>query len=415
MPKKLLFEYAYIGSKIEKDVTIEFDDKGIITAVSKGNSDHKQITKGIALPGFVNGHSHSFQYGLRNYTSTPQDFKDWVKNYLYDLVENLTLESMKRLTKKAYEEMLISGITTVAEFHYLYKDLPPATSPKEVINGIIEVAKEVGIRLRLFLSGYDLGSKPAQKKFQMSFEELKKIVTELHFQYLNDPQISIGVAPHSLHGASEEMILGLSDLANELDIPCHIHLAEQYSDIEEARESFNDTPLGYLNRLGIITERLHIIHGIWLTQEEIKLFGKKGGTLVCNPITNMYLGDGIVNLDEYYQYGVPVSLGTDANTQINLAEESLMAEYLQRLKFLKMGVLTAKSGEDLWRIRLKMITENGAKSLDLPIGSIEVGKYCDLAVINLDTELNSEQKIHFTIGHAISEVIVGGQKINLNC
>ena len=87
--------------------------------------------------------------------------------------------------------------------------------------------------------------------------------------------VTIHPAPHSPHGASPEMIKAGHRLAQELDTPFHIHVAEEMFEVEETLEKYKLRPVHYLNDLGVVDERMIAIHLVWLEDSEIRLLGEK--------------------------------------------------------------------------------------------------------------------------------------------
>ena len=187
-------------------------------------------------------------------------------------------------------------------------------------------------------------------------------------------------APHSLHAASPEMVEAGHALAVKYGTPFHIHVSEERFEVEQVQEKYGKTPLAYLDALGVVDEHIAIIHGVWLTKEEIRTLGARGGHLIYCPSSNMFLADGITDLPAFLQAGIPVALGSDGacgNNRNSVFEEMRMAPILQKAKTLDALCVNYQDA-------MRMGTENGAEALGLPVGEIACGKAADFVGVRLD-------------------------------
>ena len=418
MDQYFLAKKALVNAHIQNDLVIHVSNGYFqkIQPLADCSIPRNQLTilDGLVLPGMVNGHSHAFQVLLRGYADHPKDFRDWVDNYLYPLVLKLDSHLLSDSTTRAYQQMIRNGITSVGEFHYIHN----LDGIKEGAEIVIDSALKTGIRQRLLYTGYDLGNKKGQGRFHRTVEEVLNSLDYLRTKYSETSTIHIGAAPHSLHGASPEMIRQLVKWAQENDEIAHIHLAEQQSDVEEARTIFNKRPVEVLKDLGVLSEHLAIVHGIWLEEDEIALMAEMGTKHVYNPLTNMYLGDGIANLPAYVKCCVPTSLGTDANISLNLIHEARIAEWLQRIKTLQMGILKRNGQTSPQLLLWDMMTKNGGKALNLPIGEIKENYFADFILINdgeisliEENDLITQLTSSYSMEHGLLASWVGGNQV----
>lgn len=107
------------------------------------------------------------------------------------------------------------------------------------------------------------------------------------------------------------------------------------------------------------------------------MLGEARGGLAYNPLTNMYLGDGVTDVPDLLERGVTLSLGTDANLKSSIFDEMRAAEYLQRIHRLEMATLDPEA-------LLAAGTAGGARNLGLECGEIAAGRFADLVVVDLD-------------------------------
>lgn len=383
------------GVAFEKDAALLVDDAGKVVALGPKDEvaarpDARGATPvrlpGRALvPGTVCAHSHSFQTMLRGSSDHPPSFREWVRNHLYPLVERLDEASLEAAALLCFSQMARAGVTTVGEFHYIHnaaEDYAPKS--RALAQVVIGAARRVGLRVAFVRAIYDVQERFGQGRFAEPAQDAARAIRELHAEFKGDPLVSVLPAPHSLHGATREAIETGAMLARELGTKWHIHLAEQRGDVGYAERFHGGTPLVVLDRWGVLDERTVAVHGIWLTPEERELFARKRALLVSNPSTNMTLGDGIAPVFELMEKGVPVALGTDLNATPNIFYEMRVAEMLQRVHHLRMGVLSTAGGgaPDPERV-FAMGTRHGARALNIDAGALEPGQWADLVALDL--------------------------------
>lgn len=387
--KRINSKYIDTGTTWLIDHCLLIDENGKIEKVcsqAEANALNRQyeveeelnFPHSLLMPGCVNTHSHAFQVLLRPTTGQPQHFQDWVDRFLYPLVLELDEDSLYASALLVFSQMLKQGITCVGEFFYLHNLPDGASSRQRNVKAVLQAARDLGMRISLIRALYDQGEKEGQRRFKEPWEQAIEQTRQLAQQYESHPLISVLPAPHSLHGASAELIQAAAALAQELDTPWHIHLAEQKHDLELAQSLYGTTPVGALEKLGVLDHRTVLVHAIWLSEADKDLVAQKQVGIAYNPITNMALGDGVADLPGWVKRRVSVGLGTDANIETNLFAEARTAEYLQRVQSLSMGCVPAA------RSLYRMLHLQGGKLLGLPIGELKVGMEADFQIVDLE-------------------------------
>lgn len=337
------------------------------------------------LPGCVSAHSHCFQVMLRGRSPEPRDFTDWVDRLLYPLVQDLDEERLRAAALLTFSEMARAGITTVGEFHYVHNGpdgKPPDGDPNRYAEVVIDAAREVGLRIALLRTCYDTRSRAGQERFAESPEAAHRAVMDLAARMRDRDGVTVMPAPHSLHGASAEMIAAAVAAADELNTRFHIHLAEQPGDAAFSQERYGATPLRALEKLGALTARTVLIHGLYLDDEERRALAGAGGALVVNPTTNAHLGDGTTDLAAVLQAGIDLALGTDADQAPSIFEEMRAIEYAARGRECRMGVAEGASNEGTGAL-LRAASAGGGNALGLPVGWLAKGEYADFIALDL--------------------------------
>jgi len=376
---------------------------GTITRFSSDAGDlarANRLPNRAILPGLVNVHSHAFQRAIRGRTEyrTGADrdtFWTW-REKMYHAANRLSPEALYVVSRMAFLEMLLSGITTVGEFHYVHH--APGGSPYEDHNllgyEVLRAANEVGLRTALLRTayvraGYQVPPNPLQARFITPRVEDFIADTEALLSEL--PKISrssrawVGVAPHSIRAVPLEYLFEVVSYARSRQMPVHMHVAEQPAEIEASLAEYGERPVALLAKSGILDRRFTGIHGIHINDQEIKQLGEARARIAACPTTERNLGDGIGPTDELIKAGVGVCFGSDSNVQIDLLEDARALEYHLRLNRIERVVLAPDCAqESLARRLFACATETGAESLAAPGGKLEVGKPADFFTVDLN-------------------------------
>jgi formiminoglutamate deiminase len=405
------------GWKHNQILTVE---AGTFVSIADGTDADTDLGTVAVLPGFVNAHSHAFQYGMRGACHDAKHFDDWVGRLLYPYIENLPPADVQAVSLACFREMARSGITTVGEFHYVHNDVDGTRLGSELDRLIIEAAREAGIRIGFLRTLYDTPGRPGRRRFLESPQEAEDAYRATYDAWSSDPHVTVMTAPHSTHGAGSEMIRTAVALSEEFDLPMHIHLCERVEEIQECEEEHGVRPMKLLDDLGAVNERMVAIHCVHLNDAEVEQLGRETLGQVSCPSTNLLLGDGISPLTGVIAAGGDVSLGSDANQRLDMIEEGRLAENLQRIKQYSMNELGQVGS--LFPNLLHHMTAAGAKHLAFNAGTLETGKLADFIAIPLD-RLNVTEDGHpsleeilmsRTAMELVHEVYVGGNRIVRN-
>ncbi|WP_281164586.1 amidohydrolase family protein [Liquorilactobacillus sicerae] len=325
----------------------------------------------VFVPGTVNTHNHSFQSLLRG-IAIDQPFLKWRDNSLYKYSPKMRLEDIYNGALFAYAEMMRCGVTTVCDFFYLHN------FGNDSDEAIIQAAKDIGIRLVLARTMYDWDGAP--DGYLESIKEAVANTKKLAEKHQSDPLVTVLPAPHSLHGASPEMIQAGHNLAQEMGTKFHIHVAEEPFEVKATLEKHHLRTVEYLDKLGVVDSSLVLVHGVWLNDNEIKLLGNKHAALNYCPSSNMFLADGITNIPAMAANQINIALGSDGacgNNRISVFEEMRMTALLQKAATQDALCVKCKQAFD-------MGTKNGAKQLDINAGEIKPGALADFVGIDLN-------------------------------
>src|SRR5262244_3027725 len=368
---RLLPDLVYTGGRVQAGLAIDTADGRIIgVGPESGGIGDLELPGKLLLPGTVNAHCHTFQSLLRG-LGDDLDFMAWRDRVLYPYSTRLDRDGIYLGAAFAFAEMLLHGATTCTDFFYLQDE---ANANAEAV---IQAARDVGIRLVLARTMYDWEGAPA--RYRERPEDAARRTADLVAKYATDLLVSVQPAPHSPHGASPAMIRAGFEVANSTGTPFHIHVAEGQYEGARTLEEHGATPIRYLDKLGVLGERMIGVHCVWLDDDEVRLMGERGVGLAYCPSSNMILGDGITRITELQRAGVRIGLGTDGgctNNRLSVFEEMRMAALLQKVRHLDGTRLPAEQV-------FTMGTRDGARLLKLPVGVIAPGMDADLVAIDL--------------------------------
>jgi cytosine/adenosine deaminase-related metal-dependent hydrolase len=211
-----------------------------------------------------------------------------------------------------------------------------------------------------------------------------------------------------------QYMLELLRLANERDLPLHMHILETKTQRVNSQVLFGKSPVEYVDGLGLLSPRTTIVHSVWVDAEDIELLGRAGVNVAHCPVANLKLGDGVMPLRPLVGAGVTVGLGTDGPS----SNDSMSLFATMKLA----AILHKNSGRDPaeWptaREVLRMATVNGARSmlLDGKIGRLASGFKADIVLLDTETPsftpLNDpvNQLVYCENGSSVDTVIVDGR------
>ncbi len=412
------------------------DERGQITRFSQDSADlanAQRLSGRAVLPGLINAHSHAFQRLIRGRTEHRTEaqhdtFWTW-RESMYSAANRLTPETTYAAARMAFLEMLLGGVTTVGEFHYVHHG--PGGVPYENRNllalEILRAAREVGLRIALLRAayvraGYRRTADPAQLRFITPrvadfIADTEALRAQVAAAGANG-RAWVGVAPHSIRAVPIDYLREVVQYARANEMPVHMHVAEQPAEVDECIEEHGLRPVVLLHEHGLLDSRFTAVHAIHVTDQEIERLASAGATACACPITERNLGDGIAPADRWADHGLAMCLGSDSNVQIDLLEDARSLEYDLRMKRLERVVLAPDSSPDGLAKRLfASATEMGSRSLGASGGKLEVGRAADFFTVDLNdpslagaTEESLLNHIVFSASRtAVRDVCVGGR------
>jgi 5-methylthioadenosine/S-adenosylhomocysteine deaminase len=319
----------------------------------------------VLLPGLINAHTHSPMSLFRG-LADDLPLMTWLHDHIWPAEAQWVREDfVADGTRLAIAEMLRSGTTCFNDMYFF----PDVTG---------RVAAQAGIRATVGLIVIDFPSAWAGDT-DGYFDRAAAV----HDQFRGSPLIRTAFAPHAPYSVGDQPIARVATLANELELPVHIHVHETQAEVEGSLQTHGKRPLARLQEAGLLTPSLVAVHMTQLDDGEIETLAECGAKVVHCPQSNLKLASGACPVGRLRDAGVTVALGTDGAASNN--DLDMLAE-------LQSAALFAKGHTgDSCRLpadeAIAMATIAGARALGIDdfTGSLTVGKSADLIAVDLDT------------------------------
>jgi len=350
----------------------------------------------VVLPGFVNAHTHAAMTLMRG-LADDMSLESWLREGIWPAEKRwVSAEMVRDGTELAIAEMFSTGTTCFSD-QYFFPEI------------VAETAAELGMRAMVGTPVVDFPTSWATN----AEDYLNKGADLVHDPYAGHPLITTCFVPHSTAALSDDSFRELRVMADQLDVRVQIHLHETAAEIEASLAESGKRPFERLESLGLVNASLLAVHAIHMTANEIERFAETGVNIAHCPRSNLKLASGIAPITAYRAAGVNVAIGTDgaaSNNVLDVAAEVRLAALLAKATAGDAAAVPASEA-------LYMGTLGGAKALGLghAIGSIEAGKWADLACVDLGT-LNSQpvydvasQLVYTAHADQVTDVWVAGK------
>lgn len=378
----------------ETSIYIEGDRIAAIGDAPSGFAEDKVIDgkDKLVIPGLINCHTHSYMSFMRN-VADDLSFMDWLFGTIDPIEQQMTDEDTYWGANLAIIEMMKSGTTC---FNDMQMNIHQTT----------RAVKESGMRAVICRGLVGSGNDEAgQMRLRQAYEERDAAK--------DCDRMTFCLGPHAPYTCDDEFLKIVAAEAKREHMGIHMHLSESVSEIEQIQEKYGCTPIALAERCGIFDVPAIAAHCVQVTDEDIDILKRKNVSVVTNPASNMKLGNGFAPIGKMLEKGVNICLGTDgaaSNNSLNMFHELSLLTLIHKGTGRTPQCVSAKEG-------FRIATINGAKALGLEkeIGSIEVGKKADLAILDLNVpSLTPRNNLiaglsYSANGSEVDTVIINGQ------
>ena len=317
----------------------------------------------MLIPGLVNLHTHAAMSLFRG-LADDLHLMDWLSKHIWPAEgRHVSEQFIHDGTLLACAEMLRSGITCFNDMYFF-----PGQAGRAALEAGMRAV--LGIVVIEFPTPYASDAQDYLRKGLGARDALK-----------SEALLSFCMAPHAPYTVSDASFEQIATLAEQLQLPVHIHVHETEREIHEHIKQHGVRPLERLRRLGLLGPELIAVHAVHLDDVEIALLAAQGCSVAHCPASNLKLASGFARLGDMLSAGINVGIGTDgaaSNNRLDILEELRLAALVSKAESGDAQTLPVHSA-------LRMATLDGAKALGLDhdIGSIEHGKCADLIAVNL--------------------------------
>ena len=359
----------------------------------------------VLIPGLVDVHTHVPMTLLRGLADDLR-LDVWLLGYMMPVEREFVSPKFVRTgTALACAEMIRGGITTFADMYYFEDD-------------VAEVTAEIGMRA---LCGETILKFPSPDS--ESYDEALEYTRKFIKKWKGHPLITPVIAPHAPYTCTEELLRSASHLAQEFDVPLHIHISETAQEVEECRKEHGMPVVPYAKKQEIFDAKAIAAHCVHIDEGEMRTLKHHGTGVAHNPSSNLKLASGMANVPLMIELGLNVGIGTDgtaSNNDLDMFEEIRLTSFLGKGRNGDPTALPA-------RTVLLMATRMGAQALHLGkvTGSIEPGKAADIILIDIQEVHNSPrfrrdpngiyaQLVYASKSTDVSDVMVNGKWLMRN-
>ena len=360
MKKTLLKNVFHEGQKV--DILIEGNKfKKISLEIKDEEAEEIQCEGKAIFPAFYNCHTHISMTLLKG-LGDEKELMSWLTQDIWPREKKMQPHDIYVASKFAILEM-IKGGTVFCNDMYQY--------PEETMKAI----NEMGIRG--FVSKPEINEKYTPEE---SEEKKKKVLDFIDLPNPNEKRIIKGISCHSVYTISKEFLKFYSELAKKHDMFLHIHACETKKEVEDCNEKHGCSPIKYLEKFGLLTEKTMLAHCVHVTDEDIELIKKYKCKIAHCPISNMKLKSGMMHFQKISEKGIHITLGTDGSASNN------SLSMIQEMKVCALSAKTVAQSSKAGSVGsvFKTATENGAQAFGIDAGIIKEGKIADFILVDLN-------------------------------
>ena len=355
---QVLFNNKIVDVAIENDRIREIAPQieGSFDAIIDGHNK-------LLIPPFYNTHCHAAMTLLRGIADN-LELMEWLEKHIWPAENNLTAEAVYIGSKLAMLEMIKSGTVFFNDMYFF---------PEETVRA----AEEMGIRAAIGMISIDTTLPEKREKYifdNNALWEKRGSFSDL---------ITLTLAPHAIYTVHENTLRQIAERSAAENLPVHIHLSETAYEVEQCKVLHKASPVEYLDKLGLLSERTVAAHAVHLSDKDIELLSERKVTVSYNPCSNYKLSSGKFRFRSLMDAGVNITFGTDG------CASSDNLSMFDEMKFGALGAKNEQNSSTACSVReiFDCATRCGAEAFNINAGVIAEGRKADMVLIDLDTPM----------------------------
>lgn len=356
---------------LKADILLDGDRIVEIGKVDRKKADQLIDAEGkLVIPGLIQTHIHLCQVLFRG-MADDLELLDWLKLRIWPLEGGHDPESLYYSAMLGCGELLRGGTTSLIDMATVHHS-----------ESVFEAVKETGIR---YLGGkcmMDHGGEVPASMMENTDASLQESVDLLEkWNGKENGRIRYAFAPRFAVSCTDELLKEVKKLSDKYNVPVHTHASENRGEIQVVEQERGMRNVLFINSLGLCNERLIVAHCIHLDEEEKKVLAESKSNIVHCPGSNLKLASGIAAIPQLLDMGAQISLGADGapcNNNLSMFMEMRLSALIQK----PINGPTSMPADKVF----ELATIGGAKAMGLEkeIGSLEIGKKADIAVVDID-------------------------------
>ncbi|MCJ8277964.1 MAG: amidohydrolase family protein, partial [Bdellovibrionales bacterium] len=361
-----------------------------IHSVGQNHGEEMDGSGYLVIPGLINSHTHSPMVFLRDRCHGQDNMIDEI---FFKTESQLNSDMTENLSYPYLLSGLKSGVTSFVEHYYC-------------IDGIARAFEKVGLRAFLGETLADIGGAFPSTGGLDNFKAPTK-------SWSYSDRIQPVLCPHATDTVSPDMAQAISEFAREKKLSLHFHLSQRKEELAAIQKKFGKTPVQLADEWGWLGKNSLAVHLLHVGDTDLQIL-KDSGTCVVSSPSSQILYERLAPIDQFYNRGIPLSLGTDcaaSNDQADLLSELKIFTLLMKDR----GI----TNKGLYQEAFTTVTVNPARALNAPIGQILPGFKADLVFVKqaLDTLPLEDIWTHLIFSYSsrhVDHVMVDGRFVLFN-
>ena len=306
------FTNGYVLSKdfelIKDDVYVKGDSIYKIGKCDEKADSVYDLNGNLLMPSFKNAHTHSaMTFGRSLADDLP--LQSWLNNEIFPREAKLESRDIYDLSMLAFLEYLTSGVSACFDMYY-HPDMMAKAST-------------------------DLGFRTVMTSGLNNFCESIQSVEDYYKRYNSySDLISYKLGFHAEYTTDKNLIFGISKLAEKYEAPVFLHASETKTEVEDCIKRYGKSPTLFLDEMGIFNYGGGAYHSVWVSDDDLEVYKKRGIWAIINAGSNAKLASGIAPVSKMLKKGINIAIGTDgpsSNNALDMFREMYLIEATQKL------------------------------------------------------------------------------------